>query len=142
VCADGIRSSGHHGFASREGLCEVAKPRAGNSYALANADVVRGVIEHFVSPEPSLNYMTFFTHGNGLSFIVAGSDKEFRELMQRDDNVVSRKIKNAWPVEVSGFVRMTSGKHATYFESIAKDNVMFVGDASGGAGNIHGMIRG
>ena len=29
-----------------------------------------------------------------------------------------------------------------YFKNMVRDNVMFIGDASGGAGNVHGMIQG
>lgn len=141
ICADGIRSSGK-GFAEREGLCEKGKVRAGISYLLANADVSAGIIEHFLSPDPSLNYKCFFTQGNGISFLGFESTAAFRELKERGDNVVSRKIKNAYPLEISGYSRASSGKYGQYFENIVRDNVIFVGDASGGAGNIHGMIQG
>jgi digeranylgeranylglycerophospholipid reductase len=141
ICADGIRSAGH-GFAAREGLCETGNMRPGISYLLANADVSAGVIEHFLSPDPLLNYKTFFTHGNGLSILGFPSYAAFNELKERGDNVVSRKLKNAFPIEVSGFSRTSSGKYAQHFKNMVKGNVLFVGDASGGAGNIHGMIQG
>jgi digeranylgeranylglycerophospholipid reductase len=141
ICADGIRSAGH-GFAAREELCEPAAVRPGISYLLANADVAAGVIEHFLSPDPLLNYKTFFTHGNGLSILGFPSYAAFYELKERGDNAVSRKLKNAHALEVSGFSRTSSGKYAQYFKNMVKDNVLFVGDASGGAGNIHGMIQG
>jgi flavin-dependent dehydrogenase len=141
ICADGIRSSGK-GFAEREGLCEKGKVRAGISYLLANADVSAGIIEHFLSPDPSLNYKCFFTQGNGISFLGFATAAAFRELKERGDNVVSRKIKNAYPLEISGYSVASSGKYGQYFENIVRDNVIFVGDASGGAGNIHGMIQG
>jgi flavin-dependent dehydrogenase len=141
ICADGIRSAGT-GFAVQEGLCEKGEVRAGMSYLLANADVFPGTIEHFLSSDPLLNYKCFFTHREGLCFLGAPSDQAFLELREREDNRVSRKIKNAYPLEVSGFGRARSGKYAKYFEKIVRDNVLFVGDASGGAGNIHGMIQG
>ena len=141
ICADGIKSAGH-GFAAREELCEPANVRPGISYLLANADVAAGVIEHFLSPDPLLNYKTFFTHGNGLSILGFPSYAAFDELKERADNAVSRKIKNAHALEVSGFSRTSSGKYAQHFKNMVKGNVLFVGDASGGAGNIHGMIQG
>jgi len=141
ICADGLRSAGN-GFAVQEGLCERGEIRAGMSYLLANADVSPGIIEHFLSSDPLLNYKCFFTHREGLCFLGAPSDRAFLELREREDNRVSRKIKNAYPLEVSGFGRARSGKYAKYFEKIVRDNVLFVGDASGGAGNIHGMIQG
>ena len=93
--AEGIRSAGH-GFAAREGLCEAANVRPGISYLLANADVSAGIIEHFLSPDPLLNYKTFFTHRNGLSFVGFPSYAAFYELKERGDNIVSRKLKNAY----------------------------------------------
>ncbi|MFB3885076.1 MAG: NAD(P)/FAD-dependent oxidoreductase [Thermodesulfobacteriota bacterium] len=141
ICADGIRSAGS-GYAVEEGLCEKGELRAGMSYLLANAEVSPGIIEHFLSSDPLLNYKCFFTHRTGLCFLGAPSDRAFLELREREDNRVSRKIKNAYPVEVTGFARGRSGKYAKYFGKIVKDNVLFVGDASGGAGNIHGMIQG
>jgi digeranylgeranylglycerophospholipid reductase len=59
ICADGIRSAAH-GFAATEGLCESTKPQGGVSYVLAGADISPGVIEHFLSADPLLNYRTFF----------------------------------------------------------------------------------
>ena len=56
--------------------------------------------------------------------------------------MVSSKIKNAYPVEVIGFGRVSTGKYGQYFNKMVKDNILFVGDASGGAGSIHGMIQG
>jgi flavin-dependent dehydrogenase len=141
ICADGIRSAGS-GFAVGEGLCNKTEPRAGLSYLLSNADVSPGVIEHFLSSEAALNYKTFFTHGNGFSFFGARSSGDFDDLRKRTDNAVSRKISNACPIEVTGFWRSSPGKYAEYFKTISKGNILFVGDASGGAGNIHGMIQG
>jgi len=37
---------------------------------------------------------------------------------------------------------VSSGKYGQYYKKMAVDNILFVGDASGGAGNIHGMIQG
>jgi flavin-dependent dehydrogenase len=116
--------------------------RPGISYLLANADVSSGIVEHFLSPDPLLNYKTFFTHRNGLSFVGFPSYAAFYELKERGDNIVSRKLKNAYALEVNGFSRTSSGKYAQYFKNMVKGNVLFVGDASGGAGNIHGMIQG
>jgi flavin-dependent dehydrogenase len=142
ICADGIRSAGH-GFAVKEGLCESTKLlRPGISYLLANADVSVGVIEHFLSSDSLLKYKTFFTHGDGLSFFDMPSSAAFHALKERGDNVVSRKIKNAYPLEASGYATASSGKYGKYFRNVVRDNVIFVGDASGGAGNIHGMIQG
>jgi len=141
ICADGIRSAGN-GFATREGLCERKEVRPGISYQLANADVSTGIIELFLSPDPLLNYKCFFTHGEGVCFLGFPSSAAFYELKEREDNIVSHKIKNAYPIEVSGYSRVSSGKYGKYFKNMVRDNIIFVGDASGGAGNIHGMIQG
>ncbi len=141
ICADGIGSPGN-GFAVKEELCERNEMRGGISFLLANADVSAGIIEHFLSSDSLLNYKCFFSHGNGLSFLGIPSYGAFYELKGREDNVVSRKIKNAWPVEITGFTNVSSRKYGKYFEKIVRNNILFVGDASGGAGNIHGMIQG
>ncbi|MCJ7722189.1 NAD(P)/FAD-dependent oxidoreductase [Candidatus Bathyarchaeota archaeon] len=141
ICADGIRSAGY-GFAVQEELCEKAKLQSGISYLLANAEVSAGVIDHFLSPDPLLNYRTFFTHQKGLCVLSFPSSEAFYELKNRSDNAVSRKIRNAYPLEMSGYASATSGKYAEYFKNIVRDNILFIGDASGGAGNIHGMIQG
>lgn len=141
ICADGIRSAGS-GFAVKEALCETGEVRSGLSYVLANADVTSGIVEHFLSPDPSLHYKCFFTHHDGLCIVSSQTPEAFFALKKRSDNVVSRKIKDAHPIEVGGFARARSGKYGEYFKKIVKDNILFIGDASGGAGNIHGMIQG
>ena len=141
ICADGIRSS-RDGFALSEGLCEEGKVRPRIGYLLANADVSAGVIEHFLSSDPLLNYRCFWTHHKSVSFFGVQSSTAFYELKERGDNVISRKLKDAYPLEVSGHARGSSGKYAKYFENMVRDNVIFVRVASGGAGNIHGMIQG
>jgi len=141
ICADGIRSGGN-GFAVQEGLCERGEIRAGISCLLANADVSAGVIEHFLSSDPLLNYRCFFTHREGASFLGVPSIAAFHELKGRGDNIVSRKIRNAYALEVSGFAMGRSEKYGKYFGKMVRDNLIFIGDASGGAGNIHGMIQG
>jgi flavin-dependent dehydrogenase len=141
ICADGIRSPGS-GFAVEEGLCKRNEVRAGISFLLANADVSAGIIEHFLSQDFRLNYQCFFSHGNGVCFLGIPSYGAFYELKGREDNVISRKIKDAYPVEITGFTNISSKKYGAYFEKMVRDNILFVGDASGGAGNIHGMIQG
>ena len=141
VCADGIRSAGT-GFPVNEGLCEKGDVRAGISYLFANADVSTGIIEHFLSSDPLLNYKAFWPHHNGTCVLSFPTAEAFREVKKRTDNMVSRKIKKAYPLEMAGFGRATSGKYGQYYNKMVKDNILFVGDASGGAGNIHGMIQG
>jgi digeranylgeranylglycerophospholipid reductase len=141
ICADGIRSSAS-GFAPREGLCERTEVRPGISLLLANAGVSEGIIELFLSSDPLLNYKCFFSHRNGESFLGVPSIGAFYELKERRDNVVSRKIQNAYALEMSGFARSSAGKYGEYFKKMVRDNILFIGDASGGSGNIHGMIQG
>ena len=142
ICADGIRSSSS-GFALQERLCEKGEVRSGLIFLLANADVSSGIIEHFLSTtDPSLHYNCFFTHHDGLCIVGSQTLETFNELKKRSDNVFSRKIVDAYPIEVSGYARGRSGKYGEYFKKIVKDNILFIGDASGGAGNIHGMIQG
>lgn len=141
ICADGIRSAGT-GFPVSEGLCKKGNVRAGISYLFANADVSTGMIEHFLSSDPLLNYKAFWPHHNGTCILSFPTAEAFREVKKRTDNMVSRKIKNAYPLEIAGYGRATSGKYGQYYDKMVRDNILFVGDASGGAGNIHGMIQG
>jgi digeranylgeranylglycerophospholipid reductase len=141
ICADGIRSAAN-GFAVKEGLSEEGELLSGISYLLANAEVSAGIIEHFLSSDPVLNYRCFFTHRNRECFLGFPSSAAFNEIKDRQDNIISRKIKKAYPLEVCGHARASSGKYGKYFENIVKDNLIFIGDASGGSGNIHGMIQG
>ncbi len=141
ICADGIRSSSI-GFAASEGLCEPGELRPGISHILANADVTEGVIEHFLSSDPLLNYKCFWTNRKDWCYFSLPVSTPLHEFQGRQDNVVSRKIQKAYPLEISGHTRASSGKYGEYFNNMVKENVMFIGDASGGAGNIHGMIQG
>jgi len=141
ICADGIRSS-LNGFAVKEGLCKSGESETGVSYLLANADISAGIAEHFLSADPLLNHRFFWGHGKGVTFFYVPSPTALQELRAREDNVVSRRIKDAYPVEISGVSRAFSGKRGMYFKNMVQDNVMFIGDASGGSGNVHGMIQG
>ena len=141
ICADGIRSAGR-GFPASEGLCEKGEVRSGISFLLANADVSPGKIEHFLSGDPLLNYKAFWTQDNRTCAMTFPSAAALKSVQARTDNMVSRKLKNAYPVEVVGFGRVSAGKYGQYYKTIVKDNILFVGDASGGSGNIHGMIQG
>lgn len=141
ICADGIRSAAN-GFAVKEGLCERGEVMSGINYLLANADVSAGIIEHFLSSDPLLNYICFFTQHNGTSHFGVPNSAAFLEIKERGDNIISRKIKNAYPLEINGFTVAISGKSGKYFKNMVKNNIIFVGDASGGSGNIHAMIQG
>ena len=141
ICADGIRSASN-GLAVEEGLCERSEVRPGISYLLANADVSDGTIEHFLSSDPLLNYRCFWPHSKSTCYFGLPVSTALHELKEGQANVVSRKIKNAYALEISGYAIAMSGKYGEYFKNMVKDNIMFVGDASGGSGNIHGMIQG
>lgn len=142
ICADGIRSAAT-GLAASEGLCEKKEQRPGMSYLLANAGVSAGVVEHFVSPDPDLDYKAFWPHHQGVCYIGMSSPSAFQKLKAREDNEVSRKIRNAYPLEENGYsARVFKGKGNKYWPGIVRDNLLFIGDASGGAGNVHGMIQG
>jgi hypothetical protein len=123
-------------------LCEKGDVRSGISFLFANADVFTGRIEHFLSDDPLLNYKSFWTQGDGTCALTFSSVAALQSVKARTDNMVSRKLKNAYPIEAVGFGRVSSGKYGQYYNKIVRDNILFVGDASGGAGNIHGMIQG
>ncbi len=141
ICADGIKSAGH-GFPVSEGLCEKGNVRSGISFLFANAEVFTGIIEHFLSDDPVLNYKSFWTQNNRTCAMTFSSAAVMRSVKERTDNMVSHKLKNAYPIEAVGFGRVSSGKYGQYYKKMVVDNILFVGDASGGSGNIHGMIQG
>lgn len=141
ICADGIRSSSN-GFALDEGLCSTGVVRPGVSYLLANADARPGIIEHFVSSNPELNYRCLWPHSKSVCYFTLPVSMTLMEMAQRQDNVISPRIKDACALEMSGYGRAAAGKYGQYFKTMVRDNVMFVGEASGGSGNIHGMIQG
>lgn len=141
ICADGIRSPGS-GFAVSEGLCEAGDLRPGTSYLLANVDVSAGVVDQHLSSDPILNYRCLWGHSDGLCYCGMPVHVGLDEMKRRRDNAVSRKIQDAQPLEISGYGLASSGKAGEYFARQTKNNVLFIGDASGGAGNIHGMIQG
>ncbi|MFC2067918.1 FAD-dependent oxidoreductase [Chloroflexota bacterium] len=141
ICADGIRSP-NTGFAAIEGLCEVGEVRSGTSYLLTNADISAGIIDHQLSSNPLLNYMCLWGHRDGLCYFGLPTSTGYDEMKRRRDNVVSRKIQNAYPLEISGYATGSSGKSGKYFAKMVQDNIIFIGNASGGSGNIHGMIQG
>jgi len=141
ICADGIRSAGK-GFPVSEGLCEKGIVRSGISYVFANTGVSTDNVEIFLSPDPMLNYKAFWPHQHDTFILSFSTAAEYRKVKARTDNMVSRRIQTASPVELVGYGRATSRKYGQYYEKMILDNILFVGDASGGAGNIHGMIQG
>ncbi len=142
ICADGIRSAAT-GLAAREGLCAKTEMRPGMSFLLANAGVSPGVVEHFVSSDPQLDYRTFWPHRRGICYLGVSSLAAYQKLKEREDNEVSRKIKNAYSLEENGYAARVSRQRGNkYLPGIVRDNLMFIGDASGGSGNLHGMIQG
>lgn len=141
ICADGIRSA-FNGYAAGEGLCERAVGIPGITHLIANADVSGGVVELFLSSDPRFGTECLMAHSKSVCFYTTPSPTRFRELKESGTNAISRRLKNAYALEVSGFTMAGRREWGEYFENIVRDNIMFVGDASGGAGNIHGMIQG
>jgi flavin-dependent dehydrogenase len=103
ICADGIRSA--NGFAAEEGLCARSEPRPGQSYLVANAEVTEGIVEHFLSPDPVLNYKCLWAYRTGACYFGLPPSMTLDELRERRDNVVSRKLRKAYAVEVNGYGR-------------------------------------
>ncbi len=141
ICADGIRSSSN-GLALGEGLCPTGQVRPGVSYLLSNVEAKPGIIEHFVSSNADLNYRCLWPHSKSVCYFSLPVGTTLEDLAKRQDNVISPRIRQASPLEMSGYGRAGAGKYGQYFDRMVRDAALFAGEASGGSGNIHGMIQG
>jgi len=141
ICADGIRSL-RGGFAGKELLKDKKEEyRAGILMELNGVkDVQPGIIEGYESPDKALSGRNLWTHANNACFLTLPHINLFWDLQHRDDNLFSKKIRDAQPTQINGyFMRHDMGR---FCEKVVDDGLIFVGDASGNSGIIHGMISG
>ncbi|MFH1489889.1 MAG: NAD(P)/FAD-dependent oxidoreductase [Pseudomonadota bacterium] len=138
VCADGIRSLSS-GFGKKELLSGEEDYFSAVSIELTGAKGLNpGTIECYVGPDRALSGRSLWPRSERSCMIAVPNINEFRELQARDDNVLSRRIKDAQVVRVEGFFcRVNVGR---FCERVSKKGILFVGDASGNHGIIHGMI--
>lgn len=142
ICADGVKSGALAGFAYKE-IPNVPGEEhyAGVQIELVNvSDVKPGEIETYESDDRTLHGRAFYPHGWGITLSAFASRKAYEELRARRDNLLSRKLAASYPVYTGGYPMRR--KMGFYYECIVKDGVIFVGDACGCSGIIHGMITG
>ncbi len=142
ICADGIKSATAFGFASKELLSgSKEETYSGVKMELVNVrEVTPGQIEMYEGEDPILKGRAFYPHGWGITLSAFPSIKAFQEIRSRRDNLLSRKLASSFPVYMGGYpMRKAMG---LYYDCMVKDGVIFVGDACGCSGIIHGMITG
>lgn len=143
ICADGIRSL-HNGFARKELIIKEEKEEeylAGVLVELNGVKDVRpGIIEGYESPDVTLSGRNLWVLAEDVCSLTLPNVNLFWDLQKREDNLFSRKIRDAQPTQVNGyFMRYDLGR---FCDKVVDNGVVFVGDASGNSGIIHGMISG
>jgi digeranylgeranylglycerophospholipid reductase len=142
ICGDGLHSA-RNGLAAGEITTdENLEFGSGVNLELANLkDAEPGTVELFLTAtDRDLNYKHLVIHEEGQCFLSFSSLSNFEEVKERTDNILSEKLRRAQCLHIGGYL---SRRHSGLFlKTIVKDGVIFIGDASGGGGAIHGMIQG
>jgi len=144
ICADGILSI-NNGFARKQLITEEKEAYVyykGVQLELANvSDVNPGWIEIFETPDPEfIRRTTLWHYSISKTMTTFATLDDFESFKLRDDNFLSKKIKRAFPVQIVGYMnRNYMGK---FLDEVVGKGILFVGDASGNSGTIHGMISG
>ena len=139
ICADGIRSL-KNGFAQSELLKGNDEPYRAVLLLELNRvkDIQPGILETYFSSDPAISGRNLWTHSAETCLMTIPKITLFRELQKRDDNLLSQKIKDAQITQINGcMARVEAGQFCI---QAVGDGIIFVGDASGCHGIIHGMI--
>lgn len=135
ICADGLRSI-KNGFASKKILGKTTRQNdytSGILLELAGVkDITPGVVEVFDR--------TIWPHADSSCFISFPSMNAFKR-RQRQGDMLSKKIENARTLQVLGY-ESRHNDYGKFLDKMVKEGVIFVGDATGSQGIIHGMISG
>jgi digeranylgeranylglycerophospholipid reductase len=139
ICADGIRSL-KNGFAQSELLKGNDEPYRAVLLLELNRvkDIQPGIVEAYVSPDPAISGRHLWTHSAESCLMTTAKINLFWELQKKDDNLLSQKIKDAQLTQINGC--MTRVEAGRFCNQAVGDGIIFVGDASGCHGIIHGMI--
>lgn len=145
ICADGIYSI-HKGFARKQFITEEKEAFSyykAIQFELANVSNVNpGWIEIFEASDPTLvgRRTTLWHHSQSKTYTTFATVDDFESVKSRDDNMLSKKLKKAFPVQKVGYMnRNYMGK---FLDEVVGAGIVFVGDASGNSGTIHSMISG
>jgi flavin-dependent dehydrogenase len=140
ICADGLRSATSRGFARENvGSSDEIETYPGIQMELAGVDsVTPGQIEIYEGSDASLYGRSLWPHINGITLASFSSVDAYTNLRSRRDNLFSRKIAPSFPIYISSFQNRKN--MGFYYSRFAQDGVMYVGEACGGSGVVHGMI--
>jgi flavin-dependent dehydrogenase len=142
ICADGMKSAGSGGFAARE----LAQPAEAEVYSgvqmeLVNVmDVTPGIIEIYKSTDPTLGGRSLWPHAAGITLASFSSVEAYDNMRSRTDNALSLKLSRSYPIYISSF--RNRKRMGFFYGRVCLPGLLFVGEASGCSGIIHGMMSG
>lgn len=141
ICADGLKSATSGGFARREiASDEETETYTGLQMELAGVEGANpGEIEIYESEDPMLSGRSLWPH-TSVTLASFSSVDHFLQLKGRKDNLLSQKIFKASPIYIGGFPNRK--KMGFFYRKVVKEGVLFVGEAAGSSGIVHGMITG
>ncbi len=140
ICAGGAKSTVR--FAQGEIASESeAEIYPGVQMELVNVrEISPGEIEMYESEDREISGRSLWPYGQGVTLASFPSANSFFELKARQDNLFSKKLAISYPIYMGGFVNRK--KMGYFFQRLVKGGVIFIGDACGCSGIIHGMITG
>lgn len=140
ICADGMQSATSRGFARQNvGTYDEMETYPGVQMELAGVDdVVPGTIEMYEGYDVSLHGRSLWPHLHGITLASFSSVDAYTKLRSRSDNHFSRKISPSLPIYISSFQNRKN--MGFYYSRLVSDGVMYIGEACGGSGVVHGMI--
>jgi flavin-dependent dehydrogenase len=140
ICADGMQSATRRGFARENvGSSDEVETYPGIQMELAGVDnVTPGEIEIYEGSDANLYGRSLWPHVNRITLASFSSIEAYKYLRSRGDNLFSRKIAPSFPIYISSF--QNRKKMGFYYPRIAQDGVIYIGEACGGSGVVHGMI--
>jgi flavin-dependent dehydrogenase len=140
ICADGLQSATSRGFARKNvGSSDETGTYPGIQMELAGvSSVTPGRIEIYEGDDVSLHGRSLWPHGNGITLASFSSLEVYNHLRSRGDNLFSQKIAPSFPIYISSFQNRKN--MGFYYFKFTQEGVMYVGEACGGSGIVHGMI--
>jgi flavin-dependent dehydrogenase len=140
ICADGMQSATSRGFAKENvGLPKEEETYAGIQIELARVNAVTpGQIEIYEGDDETLYNRSLWPHSHGITLASFSSIEAYERLHARNDNLFSKKIGSSFPIYISSFQNRKN--MGFYYSKFVQDGVLYIGEACGGSGVVHGMI--
>jgi hypothetical protein len=135
-----MQSATNRGFAHQTiGMTDEGGVYPGVQMELAGVhDVVPGQIEIYEGGDSNLHGRSLWPHAYGITLASFSTVGAYRELISRKDNHFSQKIAPSFPIYISSFLNRKN--MGFYYPMLTQGGVMYIGDACGGSGIVHGMI--